>query len=140
MCELADPAVDPSVKLDAFVALKRNEQFQLHRQQMERNGQECEKCGMLFVRNDSKPWTMVGTCSKVCCAAKFGVSDYALVEDEVAEQSRRISPEMKKRQRSNLVIHVECPACQHHFDLPKMYGGVYRKCPACQEKVLVPTA
>lgn len=138
--DIADPTVNPTIKLNAFIELKRNEQFQLHRQKMEEHGQECIQCGMLYVLNDEKPWTLVGTCSKVCCASRYGVSDYAMVEDQVIAKSQTILPEVRQRQRDSQHIHVQCADCKHHFNLAKMYGGVYRKCPACGAKVLVPVS
>lgn len=140
MKEIADPAVSPQLKLGAFIQLKRNQQFQLHRQKMEQDGQECQQCGMLFVLNHLKPWTLVGTCSKVCCSARFGVSDYAMIEDQVLEQAQALLPQVKQRQRTSQMIHVVCQACNHAFDLPKMYGGIIRKCPTCGAKVRVPPA
>jgi hypothetical protein len=140
MTEIADPTINPQVKLDAFIQLKRNEQFQLHRERMEKHGQECLQCGVLFVLNDKKPWTLVGTCSKVCCSARFGVSDYAMIEDQVVEQAQELLPQVKQQQRSSQMIHVVCDACHHAFDLPKMYSGIYRKCPTCGAKVRVPVA
>jgi DNA-directed RNA polymerase subunit RPC12/RpoP len=140
LAEIADPTVNPQIKLDAFIRLKRNEQFELHRKRMAELGQECIQCGMLFVRNDTKPWTLVGTCSKVCCSAKFGVSDYAMIEDKVLEQAKDLLPEVKQQQRNSQMIHVVCLDCKHEFDLPKMYGGIVRKCPKCGAKVRVPVA
>lgn len=138
MREIADPAVDPTVKLNAFVQRTRNEQFQQHRKKMEEHGQECSQCGILYVLNDKKPWTLVGTCSKVCCAAQHSVSDYAMIEHEINQKAQSLAPEVRQRQRDNQLIHVECPNCHHQFDLARIYGGVIRKCPACQGKVQVP--
>lgn len=140
MKEIADPVINPQIKLDAFIRLKRNEQFQLHRERMEQHGQECLQCGVLFVLNDKKPWTMVGACSKVCCSASFGVSDYTMIEEQVIEKSLEILPQVKQQQRSSQLIQVECLACSQRFDLPKMYSGIYRKCPTCGAKVRVPVA
>ncbi|MFO0939650.1 MAG: hypothetical protein U0930_02665 [Pirellulales bacterium] len=140
MCDIADPAVDPSIKLNAFVQLKQNERFQQHRKKMEQHGQECIQCGILYVLNDKKPWTLVGTCSKVCCASQHGVSDYAMIEDEVVAKAQSLAPEVRQRQRDNQLIHVQCPACLHEFDLAKIYSGVVRKCPSCQAKVQVPAS
>lgn len=136
--EISDPQVSPTIKLAAFVQLKRNEQFQQHRQQMEQHGQECVQCGVLYVLNDQKPWTLLGTCSKVCCATRLGVTDYAMIEDEVNTKAQQFIPEVRQRQRDNQLIHVQCPNCKFQFNLAKMYGGVYRKCPECSGKVLVP--
>lgn len=140
LVEIVDPSVDPHIKLDAFIRLKRNEHYQLHRQQMEERGQECEQCGVLYVLNDSKPWTLLGTCSKFCCAKKMGVNDYSMAELMVEEQVKQLAPEVKQRTRENLNIHVTCPKCHHAFQLPRLYGGIYRKCPQCDAKVLVPQA
>ena len=140
LSDIADPAVSPTIKLAAFIELKKNEQFKQHRQQMEERGQECVQCGMLYVLNDQKPWTLIGTCSKVCCAAKLGTSDYAMVESRVLELAQQAMPQYRERQREQLSIAVKCPGCQHDFHLAKMYGGVYRKCPACGAKVLVPAS
>lgn len=140
MREIADPQVDPAVKLDAFIRLKRNELYQKHRERMEQHGQQCDQCGILFVLNDKKPWTLVGTCSKVCCANKFGAADYALIEHDVIQQASQVAPEVLQRQRDNMLIHVQCPDCGHQFNLATMYSGVYRKCPACHAKVLVPAS
>jgi DNA-directed RNA polymerase subunit RPC12/RpoP len=135
---IADPAVDPKIKLEAYIQLKRNEQYQQHRKNMEENGQECDECGMLYVLNHTKPWTLLGTCSKFCCAKKLGVSDYAMAEELVAQQIADLAPQVKQRSRDNLSIHVTCASCQHAFNLPKIYSGIYRKCPSCDAKILVP--
>jgi len=138
MAEIADPAVNPQVKLMAFVKLKESELFQQHRRAMERNGRECVQCGMLFVVSDQKPWTLLGACSKVCCAAKLGSVDYALVEQQVLEKCQDRLPEFQKIRRDHRAISACCSACGHRFELPRIYAGVHRKCPECGHKVLIP--
>lgn len=135
--DIASPEVNPQVKLQAFVKRKQNEQFSQHRKAMQQHGSQCEQCGMLFVLNDQKPWTLVGTCSRVCCAGKYGAVDYALIQDQVLESVGQRMVDIRQIQRDNQVIQVCCPACGHRFDLPRMYEGVHRKCPACGQKVLV---
>lgn len=138
MLDIADPSVNPQVKLMAFVKRKENEGFQQHRRAMERNGKECEQCGMLFVVSDQKPWTLLGTCSKVCCATKLSAVDYALVEQQVLERCQDQIPAMRKNRRDHRGISASCTACGHRFELPRIYAGVQRKCPACGQKVMVP--
>ncbi len=138
MVDIADPEVSPQVKLTAYVRLQQNEQFQRHRRSMEKHGLECEQCGVLFVVSDQKPWTLLGTCSKVCCANKLGAVDYALVEEQVQEDCRDRLPEYRKIRLDQRAITVTCSACGHQFELPRIYAGVNRKCPGCSQKVLVP--
>jgi DNA-directed RNA polymerase subunit RPC12/RpoP len=138
LVEIASPEVNPQIKLQAFVQLKRNEQFQRHREAMEQKGRQCEQCGVLYVISAEKPWTLLGTCSKVCCAAQLGVVDYALVEDQVLEQAKQHLPELSGRKREQQIVSVRCPACENQFELPRIYAGVHRKCPRCGEKVMVP--
>lgn len=136
--DLVSPEVKPQIKLQAFVQFKQNEQFQRHREAMESRGSECKQCGLLYVISDQKPWTLLGTCSKVCCAAQMEAVDYALVEDKVEEAARQLLPELGKRRRENQIVAATCQACGHRIELPKMYAGVHRKCPKCGEKFLVP--
>jgi DNA-directed RNA polymerase subunit RPC12/RpoP len=138
LVEASEPSAKTSVKLIALVMRKYNQQLQLHRQQMEDRGRECQQCGVLYVVNDKKPWTVLGTCSKVCCASQFGVSDYSLVEDDVLRQAAQLQSGERTRQRDGQVIRVACTGCGHQFDQPKMYSGIFRKCPGCGNKVKVP--
>ena len=137
LMEICSPEVNPKVKLLAFVRRMENEHFQQHRRAMERNGQHCEQCGVLFVVSNLKPWTLVGTCSKVCCAAKFDAVDYALIEQQVLESCEDRLTESRKNRFGNRAITAECSACGHRFELPKIYAGVHRKCPECGQKVMV---
>lgn len=137
IAEIASPEVNPQVKLQAFVVRTQNEQFSQHRKAMQQHGSQCDQCGILFVLNDQKPWTLVGTCSRVCCAAKYGAVDYALIQDQVLESAKQKTVDVRQIHRDNQVIPVCCPSCGHRFDLPRMYEGVHRKCPACSQKVLV---
>jgi DNA-directed RNA polymerase subunit RPC12/RpoP len=138
LLELVSPEVSPLVKLQAFVQFKQNEQFQRHREAMEQKGSECKQCGMLYVMSDQKPWTLLGACSKVCCATQMGAVDYALVEDQVEELAEQRLSELGRRKRDNQIITTNCPSCGHQVELPKMYAGVHRKCAKCGEKILVP--
>ncbi len=138
MADLASPDVDPDIKLTAFVLWKNNEQFQQHRKAMEERGGECDQCGMLYVTNEQKPWTLLGTCSKVCCANKLGAVDYALVEEDVLDRTQGQISELRKHRRDHQAIVVTCGECGHRFELPKIYAGVQRKCPECDNKVKVP--
>ncbi|MBX3422866.1 MAG: hypothetical protein KF752_15035 [Pirellulaceae bacterium] len=138
MLRIASPEVDPQIKLLAFVQFKRNQQFSRHRQAMQLHGNHCDQCGVLFVVNDQKPWTVIGCCSKVCCAAKLGAVDYALIEDQVLEQAQQHLPQLKQLHRQSQVIQVICPSCNHNFELPRIYVGLQRKCPVCAHKVRVP--
>lgn len=135
--EIASPEVSPKVKLLAFVKRMEHEQFQQHRRAMERNGQECKQCGVLFVVSNLKPWTLVGTCSKVCCAAQFGSADYALIEQQVLENCQEKLEASRASRFGNRAIAAECSACGHRFELPKIYAGVNRKCPECGQKVMI---
>ena len=135
---IASPEVDPQIKLQAFVEFKRNEQFQQHRRAMAEQGSECRQCGMLFVVSDQKPWTLVGTCSKVCCAAHLGAVDYALVEG-VCWRSHGRARRLKQQRRDSQIMQAACAACGHAFEVSRIYAGLQRKCPACGQKVLIPT-
>lgn len=137
MMEIASTEVNPQIKLMAFVKLNESQQFQQHREEMKRNGQDCEQCGVLFVVNEQKPWTLVGTCSKVCCATKFGSVDYTLIEQQVMERCESQSPGLRKSRKDQRAVSVVCTACNHQFEMPRIYIGVHRKCPACGSKVLI---
>ena len=134
---ICEPDANPNIKLRAFVTRKRNDAYQEHRSKMEEKGANCEQCDVLFVVSPQKPWTMAGCCSKVCCATKFHSTDYALIEDKVLAATRDSVAHFEENSRDNSRIEVEC-SCGYRFTLPTMYRGIYRKCPSCQRKILIP--
>lgn len=136
--EICDPSVKPLVQVGAFVARKQHQQFLKHKSEMEeRGGSHCDVCDVLFVPMADKPWTMVGTCSKSCCAAKFNAQDYSRIENEVIAATQGTAAVVAEQAKSESLVTVQCP-CGYRFQLKKMYCGLRRKCPSCDQKVFVP--
>ena len=133
--ELCDPVKQALNRLGEFVQQKEAE---IQRERMkERGGSHCQCCQILFVPSAAKPWTLVGACSKSCCASMHGVAEYSLIENAVNESTMEASSKIEQSAQGQSFIQVSCN-CGHKFQLAKMYKGTYRKCTNCQAKILVP--
>lgn len=134
--ELCRVHPDPLVLVAAYVARKESQLFNKHKAQMEeRGGKNCEACNMLFVPSADKPWTLVGVCSKACCADKYKASDYSQIEKDVLSTAAQLRSSVEEKSVSDQVA-VSCD-CGNTFNLNRMYCGLFRKCPACGKKVFV---
>ncbi len=133
--ELCNPPRQALNQLGDFILQKEAE---IQRERMkERGGSRCRACQILFVPSSSKPWTLVGSCSKSCCASLHGVADYSLIENAVNESTMEATTKVEQTVQEQAYVQAAC-SCGHLFQLSKMYRGTYRKCPNCQAKVLVP--
>lgn len=127
-------------KLVEFLERKRQETFQQHKEEMhERGAMHCKTCEGFFVPSASKPWTMLKFCSKTCCALSYGHTDYSRVEHEVNRATSQHKPELEQVHVDLQLISARCSSCGHRWELPRMYGGLVRKCPQCQHKVMIPS-
>lgn len=132
---LCEPIKTAMSQLADFVYQK---ELEIQRNRMlERGGSHCRSCQILFVPSPSKPWTMVGTCSRSCCAALHGESDYSLVKEAVNEASSKATSNNELGSQDKTHMQVQCK-CGMMVQLAKMYQGTYRKCPGCHNKILVP--
>jgi hypothetical protein len=133
--ELCNPANRALSQLGEFVL---QQEVETQRKRMkERGGSNCRSCQILFVPSPSKPWTLVGACSKTCCANMNGVAEYSLIESAVIEATAESSSKIEQAATRQAYIQVSC-ACGQTIQFPKMYKGTYRKCANCQAKILVP--
>lgn len=133
--------MNPTIKLNAFIELKAQRAVSVASSKRWRSyGWECIQCGMLYVLNDKSPGCLDRAAK--CYASRYGVSVITRWSKIRSLQSRRRSyPEVRQRQRdSQHITHVQCTDCKHHFNLAKMYGGVYRKCPVCGRESSCPGA
>ncbi len=89
-----------------------------------RGGQRCKRCNMVFIPKAENPWYEAGYCSHTCHA----LSDPVGVQ-KISSSEASIS--------SNLMV-AKCPN-GHEFTVPRMFAGVIRLCPECQERVLIPS-
>ncbi len=132
-----DPSNTAMTRLADFVHF-REQEIQRNRI-LERGGSHCRSCQILFVPSPSKPWTMVGTCSRSCCAALHGEQDYSLVESAVNEFIAKSNTTNEQPLKEKATIQVQCK-CGTIIPFAKMYQGTFRKCPQCQTKILVPSS
>ena len=133
--ELCDPANRALSRLGEFV-LQQEAEIQRTRMK-ERGGSHCRSCQILFVPSPAKPWTLVGACSKSCCADMSGVAEYSLIENAVIAATSETSTKIEQAATSQAYIQVSC-TCGQTIQFAKMYKGTYRKCTNCQAKILVP--
>jgi hypothetical protein len=82
----------------------------------ERGGQECLVCGVFYMPHADKPWTGAGYCTKACQASS---GREAPVDFRAAETPKK-----------SAAIAVTCQ-CGETFQVPAMYRGTPRACPAC---------
>jgi hypothetical protein len=134
---VCDPVKTAMTQLAEFVR-QREQEIQRSRI-LERGGSHCLSCKILFVPSPSKPWTMVGTCSRSCCAALHGEQDYSLVESAVNAATAKEKATTEQSTKDKAFVQVRC-TCGVIVQLAKMYQGTFRKCPCCQSKILVPSS
>jgi hypothetical protein len=96
----------------------------------------CRHCGVLVIPKTEKPWTLDGTCSKVCCARANGVATYPDIEPTLLAKARATSGRTENRSGKGAKISVQC-GCGETFSVPHMYAETMRPCTKCGVKVFV---
>lgn len=117
-----------------FAAEIQRQDAEAHRERLGRRGaQSCRYCGVLVVPTPTKPWTMFGACSKLCCARALGTERYADIEDQVHAALGRApdTPEVAKAKRLTASVPVAC-RCGQTYSVPRTFLGTRRPCPHCQ--------
>ncbi|MEM7475011.1 MAG: hypothetical protein AAF483_08460 [Planctomycetota bacterium] len=136
--ELADLCVPTKAAFTRIAAFVYKKEQAIQRERMkQRGGSNCKHCDILFVPSENKPWTLVGACSKSCCAALHGHTEYAQIESMVKASTANASDKIREAKVKSNIVQTQC-SCGNEFSAPKMYAGTYRKCPHCGEKVLIP--
>ena len=119
----------------ALLQRLQQREAQAHHQRLaERGAKPCVHCGALAVPFPTKPWTMAGACSKLCCAKMMNAERYADVEAEVIAKfgGKAEDNDAKiKAKKLKASVAVRCQ-CGHEFMAPKMYVGAQRPCPHCK--------
>ena len=88
----------------------------------DKGAKNCAECGVFFVPNAEKPWTIASFCSKGCLAKHNSTDDRKIAEDHALSPSQFVS--------------VDCQ-CGKQYQVATIYIGTLRKCPSCGEKSLV---
>lgn len=124
-------------RLLQLVLARQQQDLEKNRRRMKSRGaKECRGCGVLVVPVNEKPWTLDGTCSKMCCVRANGVATYSDIEPKLLAMAQQDNDPLQTRSLKNGKIPVKC-GCGETMLVPRMYAGTMRPCPKCGARVHV---
>ncbi len=136
--QLCSPPAEIEKKIEPFLQKYQASEGDRTKAKMKSQGAvHCKQCNTFFVPGEGKPWSMIGYCCKSCCAESRGTTSYNRIESDVIAEAAGVAPLLKEFKKEQSMISVTCD-CGCVYDLAFNYAGVYRKCPQCGSKNLVP--